>query len=473
MNWPPVKVLMPIALHLFKDEDTHSFDETEAFLAARCDVTAEEFESEASTASRTRWISRVRMSWNNLNSFGLTTLIRQKSAQITSFGLLVAEHNPTEITTRYLSRFPEFSKSDYVIKRKERPAIRDAGGEGELRKPAIPKQVDDALLRDPRNVVVWFGTNRKPQNLGNLQEGFTSLRDTRTHFGRVMVNIPEGHRVGGVKGWILRRWSKGTRGLVVRSIDPLPEQEFWASIAAAIKPDVEENSMLFFLHGFWQTFEQAAIRTAQLKYDLKIPHAAFYSWPSKANLLAYLADSTSVEAAGPDIAGFLQRLGALIASKEVKLHIIAHSMGNRALLFALEKMLISLKGNKPEFTFSDIVFAAADVDRQVFVNSVSLTGAFSQRKTLYASGVDRALKKSGFLNRMARAGYLPPVTIAKGTDTIEVPKFDFNLLGHGYYASARPVLHDMFDLMHHSMPAANRQGIQPQQDATGAYWRLT
>jgi hypothetical protein len=74
---------------------------------------------------------------------------------------------------------------------------------------------------------------------------------------------------------------------------------------------------------------------------------------------------------------------------------------------------------------------------------------------------------------MTRAGYLPPVTIAKGTDTIEVPNFDFNILGHGYYASARPVLHDMFDLMHNGMPVGNRQGIQQQRVTTGTYWRLT
>ena len=147
-------------------------------------------------------------------------------------------------------------------------------------------------------------------------------------------------------------------------------------------------------------------------------------------------------------------------------------MGNRALLFALEKILISLRGAKPTFTFADIIFAAADVDQQIFINSVSSTSAFSQRRTLYASRVDRALQGSGYLHQMVRAGYLPPVTIVKQTDTIDVPNFDFNILGHGYYAGARPVLHDMFDLMHYGTKAANRQGMQPQRDKAGPYWRL-
>ena len=472
MRLPPASVLMPVALHLFADKEIHSFDETHAFLAARCDLPEEGNDDRHKL--RRSFSGRVTKTWEGLKGFGLTHLVHERAAQITEFGEKVAHDDPRQITPGYLEQFPEFRESAYFEMREVRRRARVEAATETPRLSPVPRgPVDDRLLRDPRDVLVWFGTNRKPRNSANMEEGFANLRDTRTHFGQVTVNIPEGHRVGGARGGILRSWLKGTRGLVLRTIESLPEADFWTRLATTIEPNLEGNSMLFFLHGFWQTFEEAAIRTAQLKYDLKIPHAAFYSWPSKAHLAAYLADGTSVEAAAPNIAEFLQRLGALMASKEVKLHIIAHSMGNRALLFALEKMLISLKGKKSKFTFSDIVFAAADVDQQVFVDSVLRVSGFSKRKTLYASAVDRALRKSGFINQMTRAGYLPPVTIAKGIDTIEVPNFDFNILGHGYYASARPVLHDMFDLMHNGMPVANRQGIQPQHNATGAYWRLT
>jgi esterase/lipase superfamily enzyme len=369
MTLPPASVLMPVALQLFADKEIHSFDQTHAFLADRCDLREEGNHDRRSL--RRSFTGRVIKTWDGLKGFGLTRLVRERAAQITEFGEKVAHDNPRQITPGYLERFfPEFRQSAYFELREERRRVRLEGAAETPRPSAPPRRpVDDRLLRDPRDVLVWFGTNRKPRNSVNMQEGFTNLRDMRTHFGQVTVNIPEGHRVGGVRGGILRRWLKGTRGLVLRTIESLPEADFWARLAATVEPKLEGNSMLFFLHGFWQTFEEAAIRTAQLKYDLKIPHAAFYSWPSKAHLAAYLADGTSVEAAAPNIAEFLQRLGALMASKEVKLHIIAHSMGNRALLFALKKMLISLKGKKPKFTFSDVVFAAADVDQQVFVDS--------------------------------------------------------------------------------------------------------
>jgi esterase/lipase superfamily enzyme len=462
---------MPVALHLFADKEIHSFDETHAFLAARCDLPEEGNDDHRKL--RRSFSGRVTKAWEGLEGFGLTHLVHERTAQITEFGEKVAYDDPRQITPRYLEKFPEFRESAYfeMLEVRRRVAMEGAS-EGPKMSTAPQKPADDALLRSPRDVLVWFGTNRKPANIDNVERGFTTARDAKINFGRVTVNIPEGHRLGGKKRGILRRWFKGTPGLVLRTIEPLPEADFWGALGEALKSEVEENSMLLFLHGFWQTFEQAAIRTAQLKYDLKIPHAAFYSWPSHGSVFRYTADATNAAASAPYIAKFLRCLGELTGSNKVRLHIIAHSMGNHALLIALEKLLSALKGAKPTFTFTDIVFAAADVDQEIFLDSASSTKALAERQTLYTCGEDRALRQSGYKHKMPRAGFLPPVTIAKYTDTIEVPNFDFNDLGHGYYASAGLVLHDMFDLMHYGTKVANRQGIQPKRDKAGRYWRL-
>ena len=39
-------------------------------------------------------------------------------------------------------------------------------------------------------------------------------------------------------------------------------------------------------------------------------------------------------------------------------------------------------------------------------------------------------------------------------DTIAVPGFDIDLLGHAYFAQAEALLHDIFDLMRHGEPPA-------------------
>ena len=464
---------MPVALHLFADKAVHSFHETRDFLAARCDVEPETEDVQSIKLQRSFSI-RVTKTWTGLETFGLTHTVHAQAARITDFGEQVIAENPRQITAYYLEKFPQFRASEYYELRevRRRAAMDTEAAAGPKLSTAPQTPTDSGLVRSPRDVVVWFGTNRKPVTVGNFEKGFTAARDTHVNFGRTIVNIPEGHRLGGKRMGILCRWLKGTPGLVLRKIESLPEADFWSLLRQELRPEVEENSLLLFLHGFWQTFEQAAIRTAQLKYDLKMPCAAFYSWPSHGSPFRYTADSTNAAASAPYIARFLRRLAEVASARQVRLHIVAHSMGNHALLIALEKLLSSLKGAKPAFTIANLVFAAADVDQDIFVNSVSSTTALANRRTLYASGEDRALRKSGHKHKMPRAGFLPPVTIEKHTETIEVPNFDFNDLGHGYYANAGLVLHDMFELLHHGTKISQRQGIHARKDSAGQYWRL-
>ena len=91
------------------------------------------------------------------------------------------------------------------------------------------------------------------------------------------------------------------------------------------------------MHGYNVSFDEAATRAAQLGYDLKIPGATFFfSWPSAARLDAYAADEATIEAGLP----YLEQFVLLLASRfpEVPMNILAHSMGNRAVLRLLEKL---------------------------------------------------------------------------------------------------------------------------------------
>ena len=57
---------------------------------------------------------------------------------------------------------------------------------------------------------------------------------------------------------------------------------------------------------------------------------AFYSWPSLGTTLGYTADEATIEASEPFITEFLSRFAAESGARRI--HIIAHSMGNRGLL---------------------------------------------------------------------------------------------------------------------------------------------
>ncbi len=147
---------------------------------------------------------------------------------------------------------------------------------------------------------VWFGTNRKPAAQG---DGFTGERHDRITRGRVEVYVPEAHRFGetGTGFWRrLLRFDLRDDRLRLQHVERQERDAFFADIHQAMqaaRDSGEQPHALFFLHGFNVTFADAAIRAAQIGYDLKVSGAtAFFSWPSRGSVAAYPVDEASIEA---------------------------------------------------------------------------------------------------------------------------------------------------------------------------------
>ena len=155
-------------------------------------------------------------------------------------------------------------------------------------------------------------------------------------------------------------------------------------------------------------------------------------------------------------------------SKADSVNIIAHSMGNRALIRAVQQ---ASEGTSA--TFNQIFLAAPDIDIDTFRQLAGVYETISKRTTLYCSSRDKALKASGFLYDFPRAGLVPPITIVKGIDTVEVSNVDFSRLGHGYYAAARSVLQDMHHLIFNNTDPQNRFGLSQIEAANGVYWTFS
>jgi hypothetical protein len=92
--------------------------------------------------------------------------------------------------------------------------------------------------------------------------------------------------------------------------------------------------------------------------------------------------------------------------------------------------------------------------------------------TLYASNVGLPVHLSAKLHSAPRAGYYAPYTVAPGVDTVVVPDFDIDLLGHSYFAQAEALLHDMYELIRHGDPPGRRQRISPTVDESSSFWKL-
>lgn len=326
---------------------------------------------------------------------------------------------------------------------------------------------------------VWFGSNRQPQRAadGTLR-GFGNERAERTTLGRAEVFIPEARRFGetGSSFWErLKRWKLRDDRMKLQTLSAAADAAaFFTEVQAEMQAARDAGSKpqaLVFIHGFNVSFEEAAIRAAQIGCDLKVPGAtAFFSWPSRGTVAAYPADEATIEASEAAITRFLIDFHARCGAERV--HVIAHSMGNRGLLRALQRIAAHAQA-AGTVKFGQIFLAAPDVDRDLFRELADLYPRFSERTTLYASKDDLAVHVSHRLHDAPRAGYFEPYTVVPGLDTVIVPDFDIDLLGHSYFAQAEALLHDIYDLMRNNLSPVKRQRLKPQVTPDGTAWQMT
>jgi esterase/lipase superfamily enzyme len=319
---------------------------------------------------------------------------------------------------------------------------------------------------------VWYGTNRKLINSSDVTKGFSSERDTQIHYGSCQVAVPKSHKIGSTgSAWWKRLLTLADDRLKLdrKSLARIAEDQFWVAVRRALQEhDAGERMALVFIHGFNVSFEDAALRAAQIGFDLQVPGmTAFYSWPSRGKLTGYTADEASIQASESYIAQFLTQFATQSGAERV--HIIAHSMGNRGLLRSIQRIVHQAQLQSNIF-FGQIFLAAPDEDPDVFRDLATAYQSVAQRTTLYISAKDKALATSGIIHDYPRAGFSPPVTIVPGVDTVEVSNIDLTLLGHGYYGDARDLLQDMHNLLRYNASPEQRFGLREVLAGGDRYW---
>ena len=320
---------------------------------------------------------------------------------------------------------------------------------------------------------VWYGTNRAPINPADPSKGFGNQRDSKINYGACIVEIPESHEFGSTGSSWIKRWIKRTDDrLKLHEIEPMDRARFVDFMRAklASRPQGQRTTLIY-IHGYNVDFNEAAIRAAQIGFDLKVDgETAFFSWASRGDVKAYVADGATIRASELHLQEFITTILDNPAAERID--ILAHSMGNQALLGVMERIR-QQKGTAAFNRIANVILAAPDVDIDEFRQLASVYPSVARRTTLYISSKDLALKSSGIVNDHPRAGFTPPVTIVPGIDTVEVSDIDLTVLGHGYFAEAGAVLYDMFDLLKSNRGPEQRVRLAPKRTPDNReYWAI-
>jgi esterase/lipase superfamily enzyme len=320
-------------------------------------------------------------------------------------------------------------------------------------------------------VRVFFGTDRRPIAVTEASFANEPTSDSgRLSLGWCDVSIPRlVHRTGEIERptyWTLNTtdWFENPdRHFVIQVRKLAGEDEFRTSLRQAVDLGPEKQVLLF-IHGYNTSFDDAVYRSAQLAVDLKFMGAtALYSWPSNARLFRYAADRDHSLSTLPSFKRFVREIARNSGAKTI--HVIAHSMGNNALVHGLAEM--AREQDPPHFR--QIIMAAPDVDRGEFERLAEAFGSAADHFTLYAADNDRALGAAETLLGDPRIGDSKPMFLRRGLDSIDASRIIKGFLKHAYFADPR-ILADIEKLIAGYQPPPRFGLIGMPNDQRPDYW---
>ncbi len=352
----------------------------------------------------------------------------------------------------------------------------DAAGAQGYRQSAVDVVAPDVAAAaasrgdsDHTAVDVYYATDRARTTYTLPSEIYGPDRGVALEYGVATVTIPKTHRPGAIDKpsiWRAEFSVSPAKHIVLKAITPMPEDGFFSTLHDAVDAHAHKQAFVF-IHGYNVTFDMAAKRAAQMAYDMNFAGVPIlYSWPSRGLTMGYIRDTAVVRLSGRRLSRFLDDLVERSGAETI--HIVAHSMGNRALTDALELMALRRRidpGDPP--IFDQVVFAAPDVDAGLFAAMMPTIRPIAKRLTLYASEQDWALyasrKLHGDAPRAGQAG--DDVLVAKEFDSVDMSLLGEDMLSHSYYSSA---LLDLFTLFWRDADPVQRCGIEAAPVSDGA-----
>lgn len=325
-------------------------------------------------------------------------------------------------------------------------------------------------------LTTYYGTNRQSGPPANGLASYGAERNASgPSFGRVVVSIPTVRRPGELNLplnlWLFELPADPAKHFIIKSVVPMSGDAALSEMRSRMGP-LSRKSLLIFVHGYNVSFNDAALRTAQLSHDLNFPGLPmFFSWPSAARTAAYPRDEEMSELSLDAFDRFLDQIGTLGASE---IYIVAHSMGNRVVTRTIARRLANHKAMPANL--KGLLLAAPDINADIFREQIApgLAALSGTSRTIYASNNDVALRASSALHDFPRVGLTrPQVQLFSGFETVDATTAApmRRGYGHSYVTDSPRVIRDMQALIFLKR-AAQARGLTRKGTAAAPYWAI-
>lgn len=316
-------------------------------------------------------------------------------------------------------------------------------------------------------IPVFYGANRAFEMVDGRRR-HTNERGDLT-YGVMQISVPRERERGDIPRPVFFG-ENPARHFIIESLTPFEGEGFDGQLAGLLNAQADAGSDVFiFIHGHATTFDQAAYQTAMLAADLDMRSGAImYSWPNGESPMSYQISQQNVPVSSRHLVDFLDSVLAETGARRV--HIIAHSMGNRVLMRALERMALTRSGEAAPF--AQVIWASPDVDADYFAQAGRDVLGLAEGMTVYTSAKDRALQLSQNLaGSYPRAGQAEPLPeIAELMAAIDTTSISDGALGHFDFMST--AMSDMRAVLWLDLPVQARCALEPVALESGpTYWR--
>lgn len=219
---------------------------------------------------------------------------------------------------------------------------------------------------------------------------FTGERGTKLIVTDIGISIPpDKNRTIGQVQWPKKLPANPLKDFTTYRVDGLEQKTGESDWLNTHVP--ANGSVMIFVHGFNNTFEDSVYRFAQIVHDSGADVAPIiFTWPSRASIFDYNYDKDSTTYSRDALEEVIRTAAAHPKVKDIT--IMAHSMGTWLTMESLRQMAI--RDGRIIAKVKDVILASPDLDVDVFSQQWMVMRKDAPNMTIFVSRDDRALSIS-------------------------------------------------------------------------------